>query len=79
MASILSQSQKQSKTALALPFLSLPIYYILWRNVICARTLCMLGNQCLEIHVDLMIKLNLFKREDVNYRILRCITVLHSA
>ena len=39
----------------------------------------MLGNQCLEIHVDLMIKLNLFKREDVNYRILRCITVLHSA
>ena len=31
----------------------------------------MLGNQCLEIHVDLMIKLNLLKREDVNYRILR--------
>lgn len=34
MASILSQSKKQSKTALALPFLSLLIYYILRRHVI---------------------------------------------
>lgn len=34
--------------------------------------------QCLEMHFDLKLELYSLKGEDVSYRILRCITILHS-
>lgn len=67
MASILSYSTKQSKTALfkcSILLDTLEEYY-------CPGTSGILRNQELEIHFDLKTKLRLFKREDGSSRILR--------
>lgn len=67
MASILSYSTKQSKTALlkcSILLHTLEEYYY-------TGTSGILRNQALEIHVDLKTKLCLFTREDGSSRILR--------
>lgn len=67
MASILSYSTKQSKTAL----LKCSILLHTLEEYYCTGTSGILRNQELEIHVDLKTKLYLFTREDGSSRILR--------
>lgn len=77
MASILSYNKNQSKTARALPVL---VFYFIMHHggALSYQNVMDIKKQCLGIHFDLKLELYSLKGENVSYRILRCIAILHS-